>query len=658
MSLSQTAKLITRAISAKLKWLLDRLAHLQRPTKQWLVFLVDVTALFQSIWIAYSLRIGRWILWDEAVVKMSAGALALMIPVFYFSGVYQTIFRYVGLGMLRTLSRAALIYGLLFFAIFTLIGIEEVPRTAGIIQPIIYFLNVVGARVLARFLMVDVLGRTQFGGEARRLLIYGAGNAGQQLASSLRSEPAMQVVGYVDDDKRLEGQHLDGTLVHWSANLPDVVKRTNASDILLALPSAGRTRRRKIVRQLSTLKIGVQTLPQAREIVGGEVTVSDIRPLQIEDLLGREPVTPDELLLERTIVGKAVLVTGAGGSIGSELCRQIVRLGADKLVLLETSEFSLYRIYNELKAASQPAKRPLPTIVPLLGSVTDDGRLRAIFQEHPVQTVYHAAAYKHVPLVEANPLEGIRNNIIGTYCLAQTARRFQVCDFILISTDKAVRPTNVMGATKRAAEQIVQAYACQNGQTRFSMVRFGNVLGSSGSVVPLFRQQIEAGGPVTLTDKRITRYFMTIPEAASLVIQAAGMARGGEVFVLDMGKPVKIAELARTMIQLSGLTVRDDKNLEGDIEIAEVGLRDGEKLHEELLIGSNPNETKHPRIRMAREEHLPWPELAERLAALSTTRNQGEAIAILRQLVPEFEHRRDNHEASSESPAMANQQSH
>jgi FlaA1/EpsC-like NDP-sugar epimerase len=520
--------------------------------------------------------------------------------------------------------------------------VPEVPRTAGILQPLIYFGLVVGVRVIARFMMVDVLGRTQFGGKIKPVLIYGAGEAGQQLASALRSDPATEVSGYIDDDKRLDGQKLDGIPVYWSRKLPETIAATEATEILLALPNIRRSRRRAIVKELGEHKIKVKTLPQMRDLVAGAVTVNDIRPLDIEDLLGREPVRPNELLLGRTTVGKALLVTGAGGSIGSELCRQIVRLRARKLVLFEMSEFALYAIHKELTAAAREQGASAIEIVPVIGTVTDRARLDEVFAVHAIDTVYHAAAYKHVPLVEANPIEAIRNNIIGTRTVVEAAHKARVMDFILISTDKAVRPTNVMGATKRAAEQVVQAYARLNGHTRFSMVRFGNVLGSSGSVVPLFRQQIEAGGPITLTDLRITRYFMTIPEAASLVIQAAGMARGGEVFVLDMGKPVKIADLARTMVQLSGLSVRDEKHPDGDIEIVEVGLRDGEKLYEELLIGSNPEETKHPRIRMAREDHLAWRELDERLALLGATRDPAEAVTILQQIVPEFEHRRDN----------------
>ena len=378
------------------------------------------------------------------------------------------------------------------------------------------------------------------------------------------------------------------------------------------------------------------------EIISGKIAFSDIRELEIEDLLGREPVSPNELLFGRTIVGKTVLVTGAGGSIGGELCRQIAKSGARRLIMLDISEFALYEIEKELKklVASQPGMT-LET-VPVLSSVIDADGLSEIFAMWRPETVFHAAAYKHVPLVEANPVEGIRNNILGTKTLAAAAKAAQVKDFILISTDKAVRPTNVMGATKRAAEQIVQNFADSGGDTTFSMVRFGNVLGSSGSVVPLFRKQIEQGGPITLTDRKVTRYFMTIPEAAQLVIQAAGMAKGGEVFVLDMGKSVKILDLAETLVRLSGLTIRNAANPDGDIEIVEVGLRAGEKLYEELIIGNNPQKTLHPRIMKAHETYLPSEVLNDLISDILNCRDPKLAVTMLKSLVPEFEHGRDN----------------
>ena len=452
----------------------------------------------------------------------------------------------------------------------------------------------------------------------------------------------MRLHGFVDDDNRLKGQKMDGKKIFWSGQLVSLIEKHGITDILLALPNIPRKKRRAIVEDIQQFKVHVQTLPNMKEIIDGRVSFNDIRELDIEDLLGREPVTPNELLLGRTIIGKTVMVTGAGGSIGTELCRQIVKIGARRLILYEISEFSLYAIEKELQIYAKEHGHDHLEILPILGSVTDPKRLAFIFMRWKPETVFHAAAYKHVPLVEANPVEGVRNNILGTFETVNAAHKADVKDFILISTDKAVRPTNVMGATKRGAEQILQAFAAKSRTTKFSMVRFGNVLGSSGSVVPLFRQQIEAGGPITLTHRDVTRYFMTIPEAALLVVQAGGLAKGGEVFVLDMGKPVKIIDLARTMIQLSGLSVKDDARPDGDIEINEVGLRPGEKLFEELIIGNSPKPTMHERIMMAEENFTPWPELMDLLDALRDCRDRDETIQLLEKLVPEFEHNRDN----------------
>ncbi len=629
---------VTSAITSSL----EKIAQLARWQKKAIVILLDLLLCVQSIWIAYSLRIGVWVLWDIAVQKIVLICLLAMIPVFFLSGVYNAIFRYAGTGMMKTLVRAFAVYSLVVGFIFIVIGVAGVPRTIGVIQPVVFFILVGFSRVAARYLMVDILGRNRFDGEVKNVLIYGAGSAGQQLAASMRSEPGMRMFGYVDDDRRLDGQRLDGDKVFWSGRLPDLIERRKITDILLALPRINRKQRRGIVDQIREFKVHVQTLPNMQEIISGKIAFSDIRELEIEDLLGREPVAPNELLFGRTIVGKTILVTGAGGSIGSELCRQIARSGAHRLILLDSSEFSLYQIERELENLIASDSSAQLDLIPALGSVVDADRLAELLLEWKPDTVFHAAAYKHVPLVEANPVEGIRNNILGTQRLAAAAQAAGVKDFILISTDKAVRPTNVMGASKRAAEQVIQNFAEQAGDTRFSMVRFGNVLGSSGSVVPLFRKQIAQGGPITLTDRNVTRYFMTIPEAAQLVIQAAGMSKGGEVFVLDMGRSVKILDLAETMIRLSGLTVRDDGNPDGDIEIVEVGLRDGEKLYEELIIGNDPQPTLHPRIMKAHESYLPADVLNDLIASLVDCRDPQAAVTMLKSLVPEFVHGRDN----------------
>ncbi|MEO9601229.1 nucleoside-diphosphate sugar epimerase/dehydratase [Parasphingorhabdus sp.] len=629
-------------ITALIPSSLEKLAQLARWKKKTIVSLLDILLCVQSIWIAYSLRIGVWVLWDMAVQKILLICLLTMLPIFILNGVYRAIFRYAGTGMMITLARAFAFYSVLMGFVFVVVGIDGVPRTIGLIQPVVFFILVGFSRVVGRYLMVDVLGRNRFVGEIKNVLIYGAGNAGQQLAASLRSEPAMRLCGYVDDDRRLDGQKLDGDKVFWSQHMSNLIEKEQITDILLALPSISRKKRREIVDQIRAFKVHVQTLPNMQAIITGKISFSDIRELEIEDLLGREPVVPNELLFGRTIVGKTVLVTGAGGSIGSELCRQIAKSGAHQLILFELSEYSLYEIEKELKKLMAGQNISHLDLVPVLGSVLDSDRVREIFALWNPDTVFHAAAYKHVPLVEANPIEGMRNNILGTQALASAADAAQVSDFILISTDKAVRPTNVMGASKRAAEQVIQNLAETASATRFSMVRFGNVLGSSGSVVPLFRKQIEQGGPITLTHRDVTRYFMTIPEAAQLVIQAAGMAKGGEVFVLDMGKSVRILDLAETMIRLSGLTVRDENSPDGDIEIVEVGLRAGEKLYEELIIGNDPQSTAHPRIMKAHELHIDQEKMDDLIARMRGCRDKTEALDILQSLVPELAHGRDN----------------
>ncbi|WP_114521130.1 nucleoside-diphosphate sugar epimerase/dehydratase [Altererythrobacter sp. ZODW24] len=620
-----------KSLFAALSWF----AGWPRGRKQLVVILGDMTLCFLAALIAWTLRMEYLTYWNDGIGLLLAVALPASVAVFWITGVYRAVFRFAGMGMMATLARSFAFYGLVVAGIFSAIGIAGVPRSLGIMQPIIFFGLVALSRITARYLFLDLLGRGKFRGEIRHVLIYGAGTAGQQLAASIASEPSMRLIGYIDDDKRLDGQKLDGIRVYSAVKLAQVTKSRGATDLFLAIPRLSRAERRAIVERLEDHPLHVQTLPQMTDLVEGKITINEIRDLDIQDLLGREPVAPNELLLGRTVVGKTVLVTGAGGSIGSELCRRIATMQAARLLLYERSEFALYSIESELRQFLEESGANAE-IIPLLGSVTDAPRLDYVFSTYHPDTVYHAAAYKHVPLVEANPVEGIRNNVFGTLEAVRAAEKFEVSDFILISTDKAVRPTNIMGTTKRCAELVLQSYAERGGPTKYSMVRFGNVLGSSGSVVPLFRQQIAAGGPITLTHKDVTRYFMTIPEAADLVIQAAGLAKGGEVFVLDMGEPVRIGDLAETMIRLSGLTVKTDADSSGDIAITEVGLRPGEKLYEELLIGNDPIGTTHERIFMAREAFLSRQELEPILNELTQCRGRDEAIALLERLVPEF----------------------
>lgn len=616
--------------------LLHLLGRLNRPSKRILVFLIDFGLCVVSAFAAYSLRLGVWTLDEPAVLKLVGISFAAFLPIFALFGVYSSIFRFAGRGMMQILLKAGIVYSLVVSSIAMSGVFEGVPRTVGIIQSLLFIGLVVFARLLTRYLLVDLLGKAGFDGETRNLVIYGAGSAGQQAASAASFDPALRIIGFVDDDRRLHGQRLDGLPVHHSDALARLTEAEDVTDILLAMPNLSRKRRHEIVHQLEALKLRVKTLPPLKDIVDGRVSLNDIRDLDVEDLLGRDPVAPNELLLGRTVVGKTVMITGAGGSIGSELCRQILAIGAARLVLFEMSEHALYTIERELRETLAVSGKAVE-VIPILASVRDERKVLEALCRFEVDSIYHAAAYKHVPLVESNPVEGVRNNVLGTLAVVESAQKAGVSDVILVSTDKAVRPTNVMGASKRAAELIVQAYAELHDGTRFSMVRFGNVLGSSGSVVPLFRSQIASGGPITLTHREVTRFFMTIPEAAQLVIQAGGLARGGEVFVLDMGQSVRISDLARSMVHLSGLTLRDERNPDGDIAIEEIGLRPGEKLYEELLIGDNPQPTKHPRIMMAHESTQPLDRLLEAVRIFEESDDPADFRQTLAAIVPEYQ---------------------
>jgi FlaA1/EpsC-like NDP-sugar epimerase len=627
---------------------------LPRPAKRIFVITIDVCLCVLTVWLAYYLRLGEFIGFTRhAQWGMGAGwaaivSVLLAIPMFIVSGLYRAIFRYTGWPALLAVARAVGVYGLLYASVFTAIGVAGVPRTVGIIQPILLLLLVGATRALARVWLGGEYQSILKRAARPKVLIYGAGTTGRQLAAAMANNHEMQVAGFLDDDDRLHGHVLNGQPIYNPADLDNLATTLNIRDVLLAMPSLNRKRRNEILSQIRSAHVAVRTLPSVTDLAQGKVSISDLRELDIDDLLGREPVAPNHILLAKNIVGKVVLVTGAGGSIGSELCRQILAVNPAKLLLIEQSEFALYAIHQELeeKLAALDGSTS-PDLVPLLASVQDDDRMREIMSTWHPDTVYHAAAYKHVPLVEHNPAAGIKNNVLGTLRTAQAAAENGVTDFVLISTDKAVRPTNVMGASKRLAEMALQALAAHqtgtaggsSSSTKFSMVRFGNVLGSSGSVVPKFRQQIRDGGPITLTHPDVTRYFMTIPEAAQLVIQAGAMGgsanRGGDVFVLDMGQPVKIMDLARRMVELSGLTVKDAEHPEGDIEIAVTGLHPGEKLYEELLIGDNPKPTVHPRIMKAHEEFIPWAEFEAKLNALEMALNVND-VGVIRLMMQQL----------------------
>ena len=624
------------------------LLALPRPAKRVVALALDASLIVLTVWIAFYLRLDEWVrLAGEGLFQpMWAVTVSWLIalPVFITHGFYRVIFRYSGMAAMQMVLRAFALYALLYAAVVTAIGLPGVPRSVGIIQPMLLLLAVGASRALARYWLGGLYQNIFQRMNLPKAVIYGAGGAGRQLAQALAHSHEMQVVAFLDDDDRLHGHVLNGLPIHNSGDLQGLVETQGVRTVLLAIPSLPRQRRNEILADLRHFRVAVRTLPNLNDLAQGRVSTADLHELDIDDLLGREPVAPNHILLAKNIVGKVVLVTGAGGSIGSELCRQILAVTPAKLLLIEQSEFALYAIHQELeeKLVGLDGATP-PVLVPLLASVQDDDRMREIMSTWHPDTVYHAAAYKHVPLVEHNPAAGIKNNVLGTLRTAQAAAENGVTDFVLISTDKAVRPTNVMGASKRLAEMALQALAANqagtsggiSGGTKFSMVRFGNVLGSSGSVVPKFRQQIRDGGPVTLTHPEVTRYFMTIPEAAQLVIQAVAMAKGGDVFVLDMGQPVKIMDLARRMVELSGLTVKDEDHPEGDIEIAVTGLRPGEKLYEELLIGDNPKPTVHPRIMKAHEEFIPWAEFDAKLNALEIALNVND-VGVIRLMMQQL----------------------
>lgn len=605
------------------------------PAQQRVAIAMDVLLCAVATWLAFALRLGFLYVPVRHYFFVLAVALLLWFPIAFVRGVYQSILRYSGGRTMMGLVVAGGIMALMMAGLFQAIQLDGLPRTVGVLQPMT-FVGLLGAsRLFVRFVLVDLAGSAN-GQPVKRVLIYGAGRAGQQLALSLRHEEHIRVAGYLDDDPRLHGQRLDGLKVYGPETLSEILDQWPIDEILLAMPNIRRVRRKEIVEQLQKHGVAVRALPSTAKMIDNEVSVSDLRPVSIEDLLGRDPVPADEALLGQDIAGKVVLVTGAGGSIGSELCRQILQSNPRRLVLFDQSEFALYQIDEELR--SRPDIGAVE-IVTELGSVVNEHSVRRLFERWKPHTVFHAAAYKHVPIVESNPVAGVLNNVFGTLFCCIEAERAKVGTFILISTDKAVRPTNIMGASKRVCELVLQARAGMDSATRFTMVRFGNVLGSSGSVVPKFQAQISAGGPVTLTHRDVTRYFMTIPEAAQLVIQAGAMSEGGDVFVLDMGQPVRIFDLARTMIELSGLTVRDENNPDGDIEVKEIGLRPGEKKFEELLIGANPRKTGHPRIIKAHESYLPWADLELILEELSMFLRRGDSeqvTRLLRQLVPDF----------------------
>tara|TARA_Y100000768_G_scaffold94889_1_gene68987 strand:+ start:5994 stop:7907 length:1914 start_codon:yes stop_codon:yes gene_type:complete len=589
-----------------------------RYSKQAIAIITDAGLCILCIWLAFIIRLEEIILFKDINYISVIISLVIAIPVFWLFGLYRTIFRYTGLSIIFTVLSSIILYGLLYFLVIGVYGIAEVPRSIGVLQPMLLFFAVITSRLGAKYIFSNNL-QNKKALNKKNVLVYGAGEAGRQLVMSLENSFEFEVVGFLDDNQQLYNKVILGKTIYNSSSLDNLINNKNIELVFLALPTISRSRRNHIIEKLNRYKLSVKTLPSISEIVDGRITISDIKDLNIDDLLSREEVKPNQNLLDKNIKSKTVLVTGAGGSIGSELCRQIIRLKPSKLILYELNEYALYRVHGELKTLNNEMK-----ILPLLGNVQDQSKLETVFEIFKVDTVYHAAAYKHVPLVEENVCEGVKNNVFSTLSVAKASIRQSVSSLVLISSDKAVRPTNIMGATKRLAEICMQGLYEQNKNlnTHFSIVRFGNVLESSGSVIPKFKNQIKEGGPVTLTHEDITRYFMTSTEAAQLVIQAGAMGKNSEVFVLDMGESVKIKDLIYKMINLSGLSVKDKNNLSGDIEVKITGLRPGEKLYEELLIGNNPEKTEHPKIKKINDPSISFTQLEPELDILKKMINK------------------------------------
>jgi FlaA1/EpsC-like NDP-sugar epimerase len=607
-----------------------------RSTKQKLLLMLDFFSITACILLSFSLRFGHLYFPADDIFMMLFIFMStlLALTIFFSFGLYREVIRYVGFNALWRIFKAISLYSILLGLIAFMTNLNGIPRSVILINWLLAIVTISSIRLSIRWLITaSTLKDSSL--NTTNVLIYGAGSAGRQLYRALNESSEYNSVAFIDDSSEIHHTSINGLAVYSQDDIKDLVKKNNIKEILLAMPLLTRARRFEIITYLKSYPVLVRSLPSLTKLAQGKVTVNDLLEVDLIELLGRTPVIPNKQLLKTNIFNKVVLVTGAGGSIGAELCRQILSLEPHKLILYDISESSLYLIEQELININSSNIE----ILPVIGSVLDLKRLKYMFNFYSVQTIYHAAAYKHVPLVEFNQSQGVLNNTIGTLIAAKAAIYSNVDTFVLISTDKAVRPTNIMGASKRAAELTLQALNKEPHNTCFTMVRFGNVLNSSGSVIPLFKKQIKAGGPVTVTHANIVRYFMTIPEAVELVIQAGAMAEGGEVFLLDMGKPIRIHDLAIKMIQLSGLIVRDENNPKGDIEIKYTGLRPGEKLYEELLIGDNYSLTQNKLIMRSEEKMINWDKLEPVLAKIEKASKNVEIEKIYKlliQLVPEF----------------------
>lgn len=608
-----------------------------------ILLLIDSVILILSLIFAFSIRLGYWYWPEGSLYWLIFLSPVIALPIFIRFGLYRSVIRYINFNLLWNIFKAVSLYALIWGILAYLSATKGIPRSVVIVNWIFAIVSICGIRMILRWLIM-IFNNS----ESINVAIYGAGSAGRQLSIALDASDEYNPVAFIDDDDRFFGSYIGGIEVYKLNDIEYLINKEKITEVLLAVPQMSGSRRREIINFLEPFRVHVRSLPGVSELAQGKVKIADLREVSIKDLMGRVSVEPNKKLMSLNISNKVVMVTGAGGSIGSELCKQILKIEPKVLVLYELSEIALYNIDKELSSLNQNKIK----IYPLLGSTTDKVRLDNVIESLKVNTIYHAAAYKHVPIVEFNSIEGVKNNIVGTLECAKSAIKFGVETFVLISTDKAVRPTNTMGATKRFSEIILQALnknslflnelSSQNSnqnKTKFSMVRFGNVLGSSGSVIPLFKEQISKGGPVTVTSREVERYFMSISEAVELVIQAGAMTKGGDVFVLDMGKPIKILDLAIKMIRLSGLELKDKNNPSGDIEVEFSGLRPGEKLYEELIIGNNTSKTENPMIMRAMEDMIPWEDLDATIMDLKeaiNSSNHSRIQELLIKIVPEF----------------------
>ena len=622
--------------SLEIQKIMKVLLNQPRFIKTFIAFLIDLFLCIFSVWISFYLRLGDLVSLSERGLNALFFAVILSVPIFISFGLYKAIFRYSGLYTIFVVSKAISIYGILFISIISFIGIEGVPRTIGLIQPLLLWILIISWRIIFKNIFIKFISFNSLNNNVSRALVYGAGIAGRQLVRAIQESTDIVIKGFLDDDVNQQGCLIDGKKIFPPKDLEFLIKRKNINLILLALPSISKSERSKIILNLSNYKIAIRTIPSISDLAKGKSLITDFLDLNIDDLLGRIEVEPNKELMRKNILSKTIMVTGAGGSIGSELCKQIIECKPKQILLLEISEYALYKIHSDLEKININKIN----LVPLIASVQDQKRIEEIISIWKPVTIYHAAAYKHVPLVEHNLVEGLKNNLFGTFNIAKIALMYEVENFVFISTDKAVRPTNFMGATKRISEISLQALNHNNSSnTKFSIVRFGNVLDSSGSVIPKFREQIKNGGPITLTHPKITRYFMTITEAAQLVIQAGSMAKGGDVFLLDMGEPIRIYQLATRMIELSGKSIKNKQNPKGDIEIKIIGLRPGEKLYEELLLSDLPIKTKHPKIFKSKEPFIEIDKLIKEMNNLKKLIEENDLnniIEKLKTLVPDY----------------------